>query len=105
MRDSKVLAMRSRIELRGDDALERALPVHQAIVEITLADGRTLEHHAKAVRGTGANPMTRADVDAKVTDLVQPVLGRRRGRALCDSIWAIEKVRDVTALRPLLQAV
>lgn len=104
MRNARVLELRSRIELRGDDTLERALPVHQAILDIALADGRTLRHHAKAVRGTGANPMTRDDVDAKVMDLVQPVLGRQRARVLCNSIWDIEKVCDVTELRRLLQA-
>ena len=40
MRDRKVLALRSRIELRGDDALSAAMPSRQGIVEVSLRDGR-----------------------------------------------------------------
>jgi hypothetical protein len=56
------------------------------------------------VRGTAENPMTRAEVDAKSYDLVAPVLGKKRARALCDSVWNMEKVRDVRVLRALLAA-
>lgn len=103
MHDPKVLELRRRVELRGDDALQRAMPSRQGIVELTLRDGRRLRHHTKAVRGTYENPMTRAEVDEKCFPLLAPVLGRRRARALIDAVWAIEKVRDVRALRPLLR--
>jgi hypothetical protein len=62
-----------------------------------------LRHHAKAVRGTAENPMTRAEVDAKAYDLAAPVLGERRARRLCDAIWDVEGIRDVRELRPLLK--
>ena len=104
MRDRKVLALRSRIELYGDDALTRAMPSRQGIVEIRLRDGRELRHHTKAVRGTSYNPMTRAEVDAKSYDLMAPILGKARARRLCDAIWDIEKIKDARKLRPLLQA-
>ena len=104
MRDRKVLALRSRIELNGDDALTKAMPSRQGIVEIKLRDGRELRHHTKAVRGTSDNPMTRDEVDFKSYDLLAPVLGKARARKLCDAVWAIEKIKDVRKLRPLLQA-
>ena len=104
MRDRQVLALRGRIELRGDDALSAALPSRQGIVEISLRDGRELKHHAKAVRGTAENPMTRAEVDEKSCDLVAPVIGKARARKLCDAVWKMEKVGDVRSLRPLLRA-
>jgi 2-methylcitrate dehydratase PrpD len=104
MRDRKVLALRSRIELRGDDALSAALPSRQGIVEITLRDGRELRHHTKAVRGTAENPMTRAEVDEKSYDLMAPVIGKARARKLCDAVWKLEQVRDIRSLRPLLRA-
>jgi hypothetical protein len=56
------------------------------------------------VRGTFANPMTRAEVDEKCYHLIAPVSGARRARALCDAVWALEKLGDVRKLRPLLQA-
>ena len=104
MRDRKVLKLRSRVELRGDDALSAAMPNRQGIVEITLREGRELRHHTQAVRGSAENPMTRAEVDEKCYDLIAPVMDRARARKLCDSIWKLETVRDVRSLRPLLLA-
>jgi 2-methylcitrate dehydratase PrpD len=104
MRDRKVLALRSRIELRGDDALSAAMPSRQGIVEVSLSDGRELRQHTKAVRGTAENPMTRAEVDEKSYDLMAPVLGKSRARKLCDAVWKLEKIRDLRVLRPLLRA-
>lgn len=104
MRDRKVLALRSRIELCGDDALSAAMPSRQGIVEVSLKNGQTLRQHTKAVRGTAENPMTRAEVDEKGYDLMAPVLGKPRARKLCDAIWRLEKVRDLRLLRALLRA-
>jgi len=104
MRDRRVLALRSRIELRADDALSAAMPSRQGTVEISLRDERELRHHTEAVRGTAENPMTRAEVDEKSYALMAPVIGRARARKLCDAVWQLEKVRDVRGLRPLLRA-
>ena len=104
MRDRKVLALRARIELRGDDALSAAIPSRQGIVEISLRDGRQFRHHTKAVRGTAENPMNRPEVDEKSYDLMAPVIGKTRARKLCDAVWKLEKIRDLRGLRPLLRA-
>jgi len=104
MKDPKVLALRKRIKLVGNDEFQKIKEKRQAVVEIRMRDGRKLRHHTKAVRGTRDNPMTRADVDAKSYDLLAPVLGKARARKLCDTIWAIEKLSDARKLRPLLQA-
>ena len=103
MRDPKVLEVRRRVELHGDDDLQRAMPSRQGIVELTLRDGRTLRHHTKAVRGTAENRMTREEVDEKCLPLLAGVLGKQRARRLVDAVWSIERVRDVRALRPLLR--
>jgi 2-methylcitrate dehydratase PrpD len=104
MRDRKVLALRGRIELNGDDALSAAMPSRQGIVEISLSDGRKFRRHTRAVRGTAENPMTRAEVDAKDYDLMAPVIGKARARKLCDAVWNLEKVRDIRGLRRLFRA-
>jgi 2-methylcitrate dehydratase PrpD len=103
MRDPKILALRRRIELRGDDALSAALPSRQGIVEITLRDGGTLSHHTRAVSGTAEKPMTRAEVEEKSYDLMAPVLSKMRARKLCATVWTLENISDVRALRPLLR--
>jgi len=104
MRDKQVLDMRGRIQLLGNDALTRAMPSRQAIVEVKLKGGRKLATHIKAVRGTAENPMTRAEVDEKCFHLFVPVLGRKRARALCDTVWTLEEVSNMRDLRALLRA-
>ena len=104
MKHPRVLALRSRVELLGDDELTRLLPSRQGIVELKLKDGRSLRHHTKAVRGTAQNPMTRAEVDEKAYHLLAPVLGKARARKLCDAVWGLERVSSMRNLRPLLRA-
>jgi len=104
MRERRVLAVRQKVQLLGDDAMSAAMPSRQGIVELELADGRQLRHHTRAVRGTPDNPMTRDEVDAKSYDLLQPVIGRAKARKLCDAVWNLDKIKDVRTLRPLLCA-
>jgi 2-methylcitrate dehydratase PrpD len=104
MRDRRVLALRSRIDLVGDDELQKIVQKRQGIVEVKLRDGTHLRHHTVAVRGTAGNPMTREEVDAKCFDLMAPVLGKGRSRKLCDSVWTLEQLSDLRKLRPLFQA-
>lgn len=104
MQNPKVLEVRKHIELTGDDDLENALPSRQAIVEVTLRDGRRLRHHTKEVRGSSRNPMTREEVGEKAYFLCAPVLGSKRAPALIGTVWDIEKVENVRSLRRLLQA-
>lgn len=103
MKDRKVLDVRSRIELYGDEALTRAMPSRQGIVELTLKNGKQLKTHVKAVRGTSDSPMTRAEVDEKSFHLLAPILGKKRARLLCDTVWTLEDVSSLRSLRPLLR--
>src|SRR5258708_28901599 len=103
MKDPGVLDLRKRITLLGDDALTRAMPSRQGIVDVFLQGERQLRHHMKAVRGTAQNPMARAEVDAKGYDLMAPALGRDRARKLCDAIWSLDRPKDVRRLGTLLK--
>ncbi|MBV9189200.1 MAG: MmgE/PrpD family protein [Betaproteobacteria bacterium] len=103
MRDKKVLALREKVQLSGDDELTKAMPSRQGIVEIVLRNGTTLRKHVKAVRGTAENPLTRAEVDAKAYDLIVPVFGKQRARRLCDAVWSLDSLSNVRKLRPLLK--
>ncbi|MGA0034365.1 MAG: MmgE/PrpD family protein [Burkholderiales bacterium] len=104
MKNRQVLDLRRKITLLGDDALTRAMPSRQGIVELKLKDGRMLRKHVKAVRGTSDNPMTRAEVDEKCYHLMAPILGKSRARRLSDAVWGLEKIGNVTKLRTLLKA-
>jgi 2-methylcitrate dehydratase PrpD len=102
MADPRIRALRRRIELVGSAALTRA-GGRQAIVTAELHDGTRLRHHTKAVKGTPADPMTRAELEDKYLDLAAPVLTRRRAAALAARLWQLETVSDVRTLRSLLQ--
>ena len=101
MREASVLAQRAKVELVPDAELDRR--VREAKVTIVLADGRELSEHVRAVRGTADNPMPRAEVVGKCRDLMAPVLGAAQCHALIEAVLAIERVKDVRDLRPLLQ--
>ena len=103
MDDPAVLAVRSRITLAGDDELSRAMPSRQGIVEVTLADGRTLREHTRAVRGTPGNPMTRQELQEKSMELLAPVLGQAQGERLCAAVWELENVADARQFAALLR--
>jgi 2-methylcitrate dehydratase PrpD len=104
MKNPKVLAVRKRVTLLGDDEMAAAMPARQCRLSLKLKDGRELNIHVKAVLGTAQNPMTRAQVDEKCFHLVAPITGKTRARKLCDAVWNIEKIKDVRQLRPLLVA-
>ncbi len=104
MQEPRIMELRRRVELYGDDELNRAMPARHAVVEIKLRDGRELRHKTTEVRGTPANPMTREEVGAKALQLMEPVLGKQRAGKLIEAVWTLENVKNVRSLRRLLQA-
>ena len=103
MQNPEVLRQRAKVQLVKDEALVPMLPVRVAVVEITLTDGTHMSERVTAVRGTPRNPMTRKEVVDKARDLIDPVLGAATGARLVDTIFTLEDVKSVRALRPLLQ--
>ena len=103
MKDPAVVRERAKVQLVPDDELERLMPQRTAIVEVTLTDGRTIRERVGTVRGTAANPMTRDEVIAKARDLIVPVLGAATFQKLSDTVFALETVKNVNELSPLLQ--
>jgi 2-methylcitrate dehydratase PrpD len=104
MRDARVLRMRERIEAVGDPALTDAQRRWRCVMEIRLKDGRTLNHQTMAAKGSFENPLTPDEENEKALDLLVPVLGRARSKALLDQLWNFEKIKDVNSLRKLYQA-
>jgi len=103
MQDPEVLKVRAKVQLIGEDELEKLIPKRVAIVEVTLNDGTKLTERVENVRGTPENPMDREEVVAKARDLIVPVLGATKCDALVDKLLNLEKVKDIRELRPLLQ--
>jgi 2-methylcitrate dehydratase PrpD len=103
MQDAAALRERAKVSLVPDEELAKLLPVRVAVVEVELADGSRQSERVSAVRGTPRNPMARAEVVAKARDLIAPVVGREKADRLIETVYAIETLSDVRALRPLLQ--
>jgi 2-methylcitrate dehydratase PrpD len=103
MKDPAVLRQRAKVELLADPRIDAVRPRREGIVELTLADGTQMSEWIKDVRGTAENPMPRAEVAAKARDLVAPLLGKAKSAKLIDTVLALESVKNVRQLRPLLQ--
>jgi 2-methylcitrate dehydratase PrpD len=103
MKDPAVMKQRGKVQLVRDEELERLMPKRVAVVELTMTDGRLLTERVEAVRGTTANPMTRAEISAKSRDLIAPVTGEAACQKLIDKVFALESVKSILELRPLLQ--
>jgi 2-methylcitrate dehydratase PrpD len=103
MKDPAVLQVRAKVEVVADPRIDARRPRREAIVELTLKDGTQLSEWVRDVRGTAENPMTRQEVVDKARDLIAPVLGSATCTALLDKLLALENLKDVRELRPLLQ--
>jgi len=104
MQDPAILRERAKVQLVPDEELEKLIPVRVAIVEVTLTDGTRLTDRVEHVRGTPENPMTRDEVVAKARELMSPVLGAATCSNLIKRVLALDTMKDVRELRPLLQA-
>jgi 2-methylcitrate dehydratase PrpD len=103
MSDPEVLKLRERIEAVGDASLTDAERRWRCVMAVQLNDGRTLEHHTMAAKGSYENPLTRQEEEAKALDLLIPILGRDRSRDLIAQLWNLEQIADMNTLRPLYQ--
>jgi 2-methylcitrate dehydratase PrpD len=98
-----IQAQRRKVRVVAQEELERMLPRRVAMIEIALADGTVLKETNDTVRGTPENPMSEDEIVGKARDLIVPVLGADKCTALIDRVLALEGVKDVRELRPLLQ--
>ena len=104
MRDPAVQAQSAKITVVGDEALMDHAAPRGGIVEVTTTDGRTLTHHTRFPPGTKENPLSPERLNAKVRDLVAPVLGAQQADRLIETMNALDTVADMRSLRPLLTA-
>lgn len=102
MSDPAVLKVKERVTLIPDPALMDPKAPRSGKVEVVMKDGRKLEHFTPYAYGTKQNPMSTEDVNAKVRDLMAPVLGASRTEAVIQRVNELEKVGSVRELLPLL---
>jgi 2-methylcitrate dehydratase PrpD len=104
MSDAKILEQRAKISVIADPALMDPAAPRGAIVQVTLTDGRKLEHFTRYPPGTKEAPLDTAAVSAKARDLMLPVLGAARTDKLIQRLTTLETVDNIRALAPLFTA-
>jgi 2-methylcitrate dehydratase PrpD len=101
MADPQIRAVKERVQLVADPKLADPAAPRSGLVEVTLKDGRTVSHFTKFPPGTNENPLSTEGLNAKVRDLMAPVLGADRTAKLIQRMNALEDVRDMRDLLPL----
>lgn len=86
----------ARIELSVDGQLDAAFPGQRAArVTVRLRDGRELTHLQPNRKGDPEEPLSDADLDDKFVELVAPVLGQARTRALLQRLWSLDSAASL----------
>ena len=100
MKDPRVLALKSRVQLVADRALMDPAAPRSARVEVRLRDGRTVTHFTRHAPGTKENPLDTMAVNAKARSLMTPVLGASRTERVIEAVNSVERrnVRELVAM-------
>ena len=99
LHDAAVVRLREKIKLDPGTGTPRP-----PLFRITMDDGSVIVQDGTGpVLGTAQNPMTRDRLVAKCRDLMTPVLGASQTARLIEKTLALDAVKDVRELRPLLQ--
>lgn len=101
-RNPRVLALKEKTELIGDETMERSGPRFQGQVEVTLKDGKVVREHVSNCRGRPENPMSPEEVEKKAAWLMEPVLGSKNVDQIMESVRCIESVTSVREFTKLL---
>ncbi|WP_459618530.1 MmgE/PrpD family protein [Bordetella sp. 2513F-2] len=89
--DPRVRALMDRITVVVDPEIDAAFPGQRASrIEVTLKDGRRLEHHQANRKGDPEEPLTDAELDGKFLELSSPVIGAESAQALLQRLHALE---------------
>lgn len=100
MKDPVLMEMRSRVTVQPEASLMDPTAPRGAIVQVTMTDGRVVEHFTKFPPGTKENPLSVEAVSAKTRDLIVPVLGADKAEKLIQAVNNLETLDDVRKLRP-----
>jgi 2-methylcitrate dehydratase PrpD len=104
MKDPRVLAVKSRVQLVADKSLLDPAAPRSGHVEVKLRDGRSVSHFTRHAPGTKENPLDTAAVNEKARGLMGPVLGAARTEEVIRRVNALEELKDVRDLAALLGA-
>lgn len=88
LNDPAIRKLMKTVHLVADPAMTAGFPsLRSARMRITMADGRTLEHHSPYRKGDPEAPLSDAELNAKFRELVAPVLGATHANTLLAQFW------------------
>jgi 2-methylcitrate dehydratase PrpD len=91
----------ARLTARVTPEPDPSMPIVAAHMTVRLRDGRVLEHHVTAARGTPENPPSRDDVEEKFRRVAQVVLPADRVSRLLTTLRGLVDLRDVSEIATL----
>ena len=93
-------AMQRRISTEFDPEIEKlGFDKMRSRIAIQLKDGRTVEGWAdERYRGGPENPLSDAELEAKVRSCCEGVLDEKRQSALIDAAWSVSRLHDAGKL-------
>lgn len=102
--DPALLTLVAKVKIHRDAELSRRYPAGiPNRLTIALADGKQLVKEVEFPRGHARNPMTDAEVEAKLRRMAEPRYGKERVQAILTACWNLEKCRSATELLELLR--
>jgi 2-methylcitrate dehydratase PrpD len=92
VRDKRVIAVRDRVSA----VVAKGIQEDEMHIALQLKDGRVLKKHVAHARGSVANPMTDADLDAKFRAQCKGVLTAAQMEKLSQLCWNIGQLKRVS---------
>ncbi|MGA2993466.1 MmgE/PrpD family protein [Bradyrhizobium sp.] len=94
VRDPEVIAQRGKVEVVRDEGFSTV----SAAVDITTVDGKSYRLEQRAARGSDDNPLSDADLEAKLRTAAAGWNPGYDMAPLIDAIWNVEASMDVSTL-------
>jgi 2-methylcitrate dehydratase PrpD len=89
-----IVALRQKVTA----ALDPSLPDGAASVEIKLSSGDSLNEMVMAARGSHADPLSNADIEAKLWTCLRLGGTDWDGKGVIDAIWQLDALDDISSL-------
>jgi 2-methylcitrate dehydratase PrpD len=92
--DPVIVGLRQKVTA----TVQKGIHEHQVDATLTTTDGRVLKLFIKDAIGSLGRPLTDAELDAKLSDLCDPVIGKKGSKALIKAARKLEKAKDLSAV-------
>lgn len=92
--DPVIVALRQKVTATSSPQIRE----HQVDATLTTTDGRVLHLFIEDAIGSLGRPMSNAQLEAKLTDLCDPVIGAAGSRALINACWGVIGAADMGAV-------